>query len=78
MKQSTPKCLAWAGAMGHPWVTVVRGEKDADWRVRAECNTGNDAFRYYAEDVEAGREAAIFTRSGRSWKAVRPSAASIA
>ena len=78
MKRELPKCLAWAGALGHPWITVVREVKDENWRVRAECNTGSDAFRYYAEDVEAGREAAIFTRSGRSWKSVRPSAASIA
>ena len=45
-------------------------------RVRAEVNTGEDAFRYWSEEGEKAGH--IYTRKGRTWKRVQPSAALIA
>ena len=71
-----PECLRWAGALGHRWIVTVADNKGE--RVRAEVNTGHDAFRYWSEAAEANETAFIYERRKKGWARSTPAAASIA
>lgn len=87
-RAAVPSCLAWAGALGHPWIVVTR-TGSAAWRVGAEVNDGPRAAELHDAAIEQGAEAMIFRRRGgfgkrragtslaARWEKVRPSLAAI-